>query len=164
MTILQARARALVVGGFGLTLVGSLLYVAVAIHLGYISTGQSLAEDGEIILPVLIDVTALAGWWWLTRLVVTEPEQMTLVRRALYSLAVWSLLSAFLVMCEVSLGAASSIDELVITAWVIEAFGGLVVFVGFLVIAGIYTPRRELPRELPREPRPVSPFSDDDDE
>lgn len=155
MERLQARARTVVVGGFTCTLVGAVAYLALLVHLGYFRTGQSLAAEGLVILPMLADGAALVGWSWLTRLVVSEPEQATLVRRALYALAVQALLGAGAIMCSVSLAqSATTTDQLVMASLVVEAIGGLGVFVGFTVIAGAYTPSRELPRELPRE-RPL---------
>jgi hypothetical protein len=160
---IQARARALVVGGFTLTLVGAIAYVALLAHLGYFRAGQSLAFEGEVVLPVLADASALLGWWWLTRLAVAEPSQMTLVRRALYALGLQSLLAAGAIMCTVSLAqSATTTDQLVMASLVVEAIGGLGVFVGFIVIAGVYTPQRELPRELPRPSSPAAAGDEDE--
>ncbi|HEV2428076.1 MAG TPA: hypothetical protein VGS61_07645, partial [Acidimicrobiales bacterium] len=145
-------ARALVVGGFALTTVAGVAYILLLAHLGYFRSGQSLAADGVVIVPVLSDAAALLGWWWLTRLVVTEPDQMTLVRRAYYAIGVQYLLTATWEMCNVSLEhTVNTTDQLVMASLIVGAIGGLGAFVGFTVIAGVYTPRRELPRELPRE-------------
>jgi hypothetical protein len=80
---LQARGRTILVGGYVVTFIGSIAYLAMLAHLGYFPSGQSLAFLGEFALPVLANAGALVGWWWLSRLTVTEPSQQTLVRRAL---------------------------------------------------------------------------------
>ena len=163
MSRIHARARALVVGGFTLTLVGAIAYLALLAHLGYFRAGQSLAFEGEVFLPVVADASALIGWWWLTRLTVTEPSQVTLVQRAFYALGLQSLLSAGAIMCSVSLAqSATTTDQLVMASLVVEAIGGLGVFVGFIVIAGVYTPQRELPREQPRQSSPAAVGDDDE--
>ncbi|MGH9020746.1 MAG: hypothetical protein ACRDV0_06975 [Acidimicrobiales bacterium] len=152
MERLWARARAVVVGGFAVTVVGAVIYMGLLIHLGYFSANQSVAFEGQIVLPILGDAMAMVAWWWLTRLRVTEPDQLTMVRRGFYALGLQALFIGGSVMCSVSIAeGASNTDQLVTYSLVIEAIGSFAVFVGFILIAGVYTPRRELPRELPRE-------------
>jgi len=160
---LQVRARALIVGGWAILLFGSVAYFAVLIHQGYFSAGQSLAFEGEIVLPVLGNTAALVAWWWLTRLRV-EDDQMVMVRRACYAFGLQALLIAGSVLSSVSLAeSAVSPNQLAASTLIVQSVGGLTVFVGFVVFAGAFTPRRELPREAPR----VAGFAqleDDDDE
>lgn len=149
MDRLRARARLLIVGGWGVVVVGSVAYFAVLVHLGYFTTGQSLGSEGEIVLPVLGNTAALVAWSWLSRLRVSE-EQMTLVQRAFYALGLQSLLIAGSVLASVSVAESNpSSYQLASASLICEAVGGLAVFVGFVVMAGVLTPRRELPREVP---------------
>ncbi len=149
MTPLQIRARALIVGGWAVVVAGSVAYFAVLVHQGFFTTGGSLAFDGEIVLPVLGNTAALMAWWWFTRISVNE-EQLYLIQRACYALGIQALLIAGSVLCSVSSAESqTSPDQLAASTLIVEAVGGLIVFVGFVVLAGAFTPRRELPREVP---------------
>ena len=163
MSLLQVRARAVIVGGWGFVVFGSLGYFLMLVHLGYFNTGQSLAEEGVIIIPVIANSAALVAWWWLTRVRFTD-EQFALVQRAFYALGLQSLFIAAIVLCEVSLAhSQGTSNQLIIASLVCQAVGGIAVFVGFVILAGAAAPPRELPREAPR-PADFSALESDGDE
>lgn len=144
------RARLLIVGGWGIVVVSSVAYFAVLVHLGDFSSGKSLGFEGEIVLPVLGNTAALVAWTWLSRLQVGE-EQMSIVQRAFYAFALQSLLIAGSVLASVSVAEATPNSyQLASVTLIVQAVGGLIVFVGLVVMAGVFTPKRELPREVPR--------------
>jgi hypothetical protein len=155
------------VGGWGLVVIGAIGYVALLIHLGYFGARQSLGNEGGVVLPVFADGAALAAWRWLTRLQVSD-EQAPLVQRAFYALGLQSLFTAGWVLAGISVSSSTTTtDQLIIAALVLEALGGLAVFVGFVGLAGSVGTGRELPhgeaRDTPGEaPREVD-FSALDD-
>jgi hypothetical protein len=159
---LHARARALIVGGWGFVVFGSIGYFAVLVHLGYFNAGQSVAQEGTIVLPVFANGAALVAWWWLTRLMVSD-DQRTFVQRAFYALSLQALFTAAVVLCEVSLAHSNgATNQLIIASLACEVVGSLAVFAGFVLLAGVYGPARELPREAPR-PADLSALDSDDE-
>jgi hypothetical protein len=159
---LHVRARALIVGGWGFVVFGSFGILVMYAHLGYFTSGQSLAGEGTLILPIIANTSAVVAWWWLTRITISD-DQLIFVRRSFYALGIQSLFIAGIVMCDVSLAQTrGTSNQLIIAAQVCQAVGGLAVFVGFVVLAGIYAPQRELPREAPR-PADLTALDDDDD-
>ena len=161
MSLLQVRARAVIVGGWGFVVFGALGYLLMLVHLGYFNNGQSLAEEGLITIPVISNSAALVAWWWLTRVRFTD-EQVPLAQRAFYALGLQALFIAAIVLCEVSLahGQGTS-NQLIIASLVCQAVGGIAIFVGFVILAGAAAPQRELPREAPR-PADFSAIGDDE--
>jgi len=134
VTRLNLRARGFVVGGWGVIVLGSLGYLAMLVHLGYFGGHQSLGAEGQILLPVLSNAAAFVGWRWLTRLQVIDDET-GLVRRAFYALGLQALFTAAWVLCGVAVSSsASTSDQLIIATLVLEAVGGLAVFVGFVAL------------------------------
>lgn len=163
MNRLQVRARALIVGGWAFVLFGSIAYTLLLVHLGYFSSGQSLAAQGTVVLPVIGNGAAVAAWLWLTRLKVS-PDQTSLIQKAFYALSLQALFVAGSVLASVSAAqTVTTTEQLVVVALVFEAVGSLAVFAGFVVMAGALTPRRPLPREVPRAPD-LAPFADEGDE
>jgi hypothetical protein len=153
---LQVRARALIVGGWAFVVIGSVGYTMMLVHLGYFSSGQSLAAEGEVVLPLVADTAAVVAWGWLTRLKVGA-DQLGMVQKAFYAFGVQALFTAASVLASVSAAQASTTSQqLVVVTLVCQAVGSLTVFVGFVVMAGAIAPRRELPREAPREADPSS--------
>ncbi len=140
----------MIVGGWGFVVFGALGYFLMLVHLGYFNSGQSLAEEGVIIIPVISNSTALVAWWWLTR-VQFRDDQVPLAQRAFYALGLQALFIAVIVLCEVSLahGQGTS-NQLIIASLVCQGVGGIAIFVGFVILAGAVAPQRELPREAPR--------------
>ena len=154
----------MIVGGWAVVVAGSVAYFAVLVHQGYFSSGQSLAFEGEIVLPVLGNTAALLAWWWFTRIQVGD-EQLSLIQRACYALGLQALLIAGSVLASVSLAeSAVSPNQLAASTLIVEAAGGLIVFVGFVVLAGALTPRRELPHEAPATSGAARFDAYDDDE
>lgn len=162
MSRLHVRARALIVGGWGFVVFGSIGYLLMLVHLGYFRSGQSLAFEGDFVLPVIANSAALLAWWWLTRITVSD-DQLTLLQRAFYAFGIQALFTAGIALCNVALANTSGTsNQLVIAALVCQAVGGLAVFIGFVVLTGAYAPQRELPREAPRA-ADISALDNDDE-
>lgn len=152
--------RTWIVSGYVLTVVGSVAYFFVLVHLGYFTSNGSASFDLEVVLPVLANGAALFAWRWMTMLDVTGDDQFTYVRRAAYGLGVQSLFTAGSILAGVAATtAASNPDQLIVTALVVEAIGGVVTFIGFVMMAGRFMPRRELPMEFARETSAQAPLS-----
>ncbi len=133
MADLRRAARAWIITGFSLLVVGAVVDVAILISNDYLGEGNFRA-DTQLFLQPVGALAALFAWWVLSQLTVANPGDVTMFRRAFFALGVWMLVLAYSYVNV--LWIEPRFTDFTADIW-IDLVGSAAAVVGFLLMARV---------------------------
>ena len=127
----QRGARVLVIGGFGVVVIGGIVNVINIYGSGMYKFFKFSGDLVQFLIP-LATIATIAAWWFMGQMVVEQPEQQRLLRRAYWCFGV-----EYLIMFAASVALGWRSTALAWTdsvSWILGAGEGLT-SVGFLLMA-----------------------------
>ena len=131
----RRRARAFVVTGFAMVALGSVItFIRTLTTAGYFAHAGALSDFESVVSP-LIGLVAVWSWWWLSKIRVADPHQMSFVRKGLYGLATQNLL-----ICALALATLFDLPVFNRNSWDVAPlwahfWGTLAISIGFTLLA-----------------------------
>jgi len=144
---LRLRARQLVVNGFLVTSIGFSIMLVRSLVLDH--TGGWLWSSifiGYLATPLSWAAAALA-FWWLCQVKFND-QQVSLMSKAFYGLALWSSLTGILFLSEVAFYViVGHVEWWYTTTAIVSAVGALMTVTGFILIARSFSPAAVVPQD-----------------
>jgi protein-S-isoprenylcysteine O-methyltransferase Ste14 len=131
----RKKARAFVVVGLALIAVGSIINVIRGVTSVDNFALMSTLTLFQLVLSPLVGLAAVWSWWWLSKICVNTGEQVTLVRRGLYGLALQNTMSTAMVLALLFQLPTFNRDSWNVAPFWAQFWGLLVLSIGFVLLA-----------------------------